>query len=191
MLLHEDDISAEEEIQSEGSRISRKNEHSKRQKGFGCQKSKGKKAVVCLGHSNVTFSSIWIALISVGRCRSKCRGMAMRQFVSLKNYRQFHTVYDQGRSFANRYLVLYICENGTEQNRVGISVSKKVGTSVVRHRITRLIRESYRLNQKRFSQGWDLVVIARSGAKGRSYWEIESALLHLGKIHGILTEGNS
>ncbi len=65
------------------------------------------------------------------------------------------------------------------ENRLGISVSKKVGNSVVRHRVTRLIRESYRLNERSFRQGLDIVVVARPNAKDKSYQEIESALMHL------------
>jgi ribonuclease P protein component len=74
----------------------------------------------------------------------------------------------------------------TQKNRIGISVSKKVGNSVVRHRITRLIRESYRLNETEFDGGLDIVVIARPGAKERNFFEIESALLHLGRLHKIM-----
>ncbi len=81
---------------------------------------------------------------------------------------------------------MYVLENEKDCNRLGISVSKKVGNSVVRHRITRLIRESYRLNEALFNSGLDMVVIARQSAKDRSYQEIESALLHLGKLHNIL-----
>ena len=81
---------------------------------------------------------------------------------------------------------MYILEKDTQKNRIGISVSKKVGNSVVRHRITRLIRESYRLNEKKFVGGFDIVVIARPGAKERNFFEIESALLHLGRLHGII-----
>ena len=66
---------------------------------------------------------------------------------SLKKNKDFQTVYRQGKSYANKYLVLYIMENQTEKNRIGISVSKKVGNSVVRHHLTRLIRESYRLQE--------------------------------------------
>ena len=77
---------------------------------------------------------------------------------------------------------MYVLKNETEENRLGISVSKKVGNSVVRHRITRLIRESYRLNIDKFGKGYDLVVIARTTAKDRTYKEIESALLHLAKF---------
>ena len=105
---------------------------------------------------------------------------------SLKKYTDFQRVYKKGKSFANKYLIMYILNNDTQENRIGISVSKKVGNSVVRHRITRLIRESYRLNELKFVRGLDIVVIARSGAKERNFFEIESALLHLGKIHSIL-----
>ena len=105
---------------------------------------------------------------------------------SLKKNREFQVVYRQGTSYANRYLVMYVMENHLERNRIGISVSKKVGNSVVRHRLTRLIRESYRLNEQKFRKGMDLVVVARVNAKGRSFREIEKALLHLGKLHKVL-----
>lgn len=87
---------------------------------------------------------------------------------------------------ANRLLVMYIRENGTESNRLGISVSKKVGNSVVRHHLTRLVRESYRLNETQFRPGLDIVVVARLSAKEAGYHEIESALLHLARLHCIL-----
>lgn len=83
---------------------------------------------------------------------------------------------------------MYVQKTGTERNRIGISVSKKVGNSVVRHRITRLIRESYRLNEEKFDRGIDAVVIARPGAKERNFFEIESALLHLGRMHRIVDD---
>ena len=105
----------------------------------------------------------------------------------MKN-KDFQIIYKKGRSYANKYLVMYVLENKEEENRLGISVSKKVGNSVIRHRITRLIRESYRLQSKKFETGYDIVVIARTGAKEKNYSEIESALLHLGKLHNIIDE---
>ena len=81
---------------------------------------------------------------------------------------------------------MYVTENGTDKNYLGISVSKKVGNSVVRHRIKRLIKESYRLQEAVFNSGLDIVVVARSSANGISYKETESALLHLGKLHSII-----
>lgn len=104
------------------------------------------------------------------------------------NNKDFQTVYKKGKSYANKYLVMYVLENKEEENRLGISVSKKVGNSIVRHRITRLIRESYRLQKSGFQKGYDIVVVARSNAKDKSYSEIESALLHLAKLHNIIDD---
>ena len=105
---------------------------------------------------------------------------------SLKKNKDFQNVYRNGKSYADKYLVMYVLENGLESNRIGISVSKKVGNSVVRHHLTRLLRESYRLHEEMFHSGWDIVVIARAGAKNASYHEIESALLHLGNLQKIM-----
>ena len=109
----------------------------------------------------------------------------MKYSESLKKNRDFQHIYRNGTSYANKYLVMYVLKNQTLKNRLGISVSKKVGNSVVRHRITRLVRESYRLNEEKFTKGFDLAVVSRTAAKGKSYYEMESALLHLGRMHGI------
>ncbi len=105
---------------------------------------------------------------------------------SLKKNRDFVYVYKNGRSKVNRYLIMYISENHQSINRLGISVSKKVGNSVVRHHLTRLIRESYRLQEEMFQTGWDIVVVARGSAKDISYHEVESALMHLANLHHIV-----
>ena len=110
----------------------------------------------------------------------------MKYSESLKKNKDFQNVYKHGIYYANKYLVMYVLDNKTCQNRLGISVSKKVGNSIVRHRLTRLIRESYRLQEDRFKCGFDIVVIARIGAKGKSYKEIDSAMLHLGHLHEII-----
>lgn len=107
---------------------------------------------------------------------------------SLKNSNEFGIVYRRGKSYANKYLIMYVLENDLTENRYGISVSKKVGNSVVRHRITRLIRESYRLNETMIHSGLDIVVISRSSAKGKGFEEINSAILHLAKLHKIIVE---
>ena len=107
---------------------------------------------------------------------------------SLRNSIQFSDVYKNGKSFANKYLIMYIMENNTSYNRLGISVSKKVGNSVVRHRIKRLIKESYRLQENMFNSGLDIVVIARGSASFISFKEVNSALLHLSSLHKILNK---
>lgn len=105
---------------------------------------------------------------------------------SLKKNRDFVYVYKNGRSKVNRYLIMYISENHQSINRLGISVSKKVGNSVVRHHLTRLIRESYRLHEEMFNSGLDIVVVVRNRARDCSYHEINDALLHLAGLHNIL-----
>ena len=114
----------------------------------------------------------------------------MKYSESLKKNSDFQLVYRKGTSFANRYLVMYVRKNQLEKNRLGISVSKKVGNSVVRHRITRLIRESYRLNEELFQRGLDIVVIARVNAKDKRYAQIERAMIHLAEKHQITGNKN-
>lgn len=104
---------------------------------------------------------------------------------SLKKNKDFTLVYRRGISKANRQLVMYIHHNNTDQNRLGISVSKKVGNSVVRHHLARLIREAYRLNEEMFNSGLDIVVVAREGAVRSDFHEIERSMLHLANLHKV------
>lgn len=110
----------------------------------------------------------------------------MRNIISLRNSREFGRVYAHKESFANKYLVMYKVPNELSYSRIGISASKKVGNSVIRHRMVRLIRESYRLNKDCLKDGYDIVVVVRNTAKDKGFKEIESAYLHLLKLHGIL-----
>ena len=103
----------------------------------------------------------------------------MKYSESLKKNKDFQQVYRHGTSKANRYLVMYVLDNQYMKNRLGISVSKKVGNSVVRHRLTRLIRESYRLNEAEFENSLDIVVVARPQAKDRTYQAVSYTHLTL------------
>lgn len=105
---------------------------------------------------------------------------------SLRKNKEFQYVYNKGNSVANKYLIMYILNNDLNVNRIGISVSKKVGNSVIRHRLTRLIRESYRLTERNYKCGYDIVVIARPTAKDKSFSEINSALNHLAKLQKVM-----
>ncbi len=110
----------------------------------------------------------------------------MKHFNSIKKNSDFQRVYKTGKSYANKILIMYVTESGGGESRIGISVSKKVGNSVVRHHVTRLIRESFRLNQNRVKKGLDIVVVARASAKESEFKNIESAYLHLCGLHNIL-----
>lgn len=107
---------------------------------------------------------------------------------SLKKNSDFRYVYQKGKSYANKYFVMYVLENHQDKNYLGISVSKKVGNSIVRHRICRLVRESYRLHEDIFNSGLNIVVVARKTASDVSYHETENALLHLSRLHHILKD---
>lgn len=105
---------------------------------------------------------------------------------SLKKNHQFQSVYKNGKSYADKYLVMYVMENSAGRNRIGISVSKKVGNSVVRHRVKRLVHENYRLQEAVFNSGLDIVVVARQRTASADYYQIEKSLLHLAKLHRIV-----
>lgn len=104
----------------------------------------------------------------------------------LRKNNEFKLVYRRGKSLANNILVLYVftnrknkTQNNLPYNKIGISVSKKVGNSVVRSRSKRLITESYRLNEKDLKSGYDFVFVARSAIKDKSYFEVEDSMKKL------------
>ena len=109
---------------------------------------------------------------------------------SLKLNHIFRRLYSTSGQ-ANSYLVLYARKNRTGTNRVGITVSKKLGHAVVRNRGRRRLREAYRLNESRFQPGWDIVVVARSRCISASFQDIVNAYLTLANKAGILRpDGN-
>lgn len=112
----------------------------------------------------------------------------LSKFQSLKKNREFQSVYRSGLSKVNRCFVMIILKNGLPYNRVGISVSKKVGNSIIRHRVTRVIREIMRLHWEDVCQGYDIVIVARKVAKDSEYKKYESAIKHLLKQHHLLLE---
>ena len=98
---------------------------------------------------------------------------------------EFRAIYRRGKSLSNQLLVLYVFKNNKNINKRGISVSKKVGKSVIRSKVKRLISESYRLTEEQLKKGYDLVFIARTAAKDKSYKEIDDAVTNLLKRAGL------
>lgn len=107
--------------------------------------------------------------------------MQFKNGIGLKKNQDFKNVYSKGKSHANRLLVIYVLKNKLATNRVGFSVSKKVGNSVVRNRVRRLMRESFRLNCCNICSGYDIIFISRVAAKDADYASIEKAMKSLFK----------
>ncbi|WP_010168196.1 ribonuclease P protein component [Candidatus Epulonipiscium viviparus] len=111
----------------------------------------------------------------------------MKTTEKLRKNTEFKKVYAKGKSYANKELVLYKFKNNVQCNRLGISVSKKVGNSVTRSRVTRLIRENFRLNEENLVLvGFDIVIIAREASSTKNFYEIKNSLYKLLKRQGLL-----
>ena len=106
---------------------------------------------------------------------------------SLKLNHIFRRLY-HSRGVADGFLVLYARRNRMDQNRVGITVSKKLGKAHIRNRTRRRIREVYRLNEEKFQPGWDIVVVARSKAVDAPFDKLTGSYLSLAKKAGILKQ---
>lgn len=106
---------------------------------------------------------------------------------SLKLNHIFRRLYGSA-GHANSFLVLYARKNHSDTNRVGVTVSKKLGCAVVRNRVRRRLREVYRLNEAKFCPGWDIVVVARSRCVKADFSKLTAAYLSLAEKAGILEE---
>jgi len=99
-----------------------------------------------------------------------------------KNY-EFKRLYNKGKSAATKHVVVYCMKNGKPENRIGITVSTKLGGAVQRNRVRRRLKEIYRLNEAALKTGYNIVVIARLASRSAGWGELESSVLHLfGKL---------
>lgn len=114
----------------------------------------------------------------------------MRFSISLKQNHLFRRLYAKGHSCANRYLVLYCRKNGQHCNRIGYTVSAKLGHAVVRNRIRRRLREVYRLHEEQFRSGYDIVVVVRFRALGASFSTLTESYLSLAGKLDLLQEAH-
>lgn len=112
----------------------------------------------------------------------------MKNFPSIKKHSEYQYIYKNGISCATGLLVMYLIKNQGETNRLGISVSKKVGNSVVRHTFARRMREIFRLNKDITMQGYDIIIVARNQAGKVSYDQLNRDYIKLLKRHNIYLE---
>lgn len=110
----------------------------------------------------------------------------MGKLVTLKKNYEFRRLYHRGKSTPTQALVLYSQRNRKGNNRVGITVTGKIGGAVVRNRIRRRLREIYRLHASQLTQGLDLVIVARVKSRYVSYQELERCFLYACQKQGLI-----
>ncbi|TZE80762.1 ribonuclease P protein component [Calorimonas adulescens] len=114
----------------------------------------------------------------------------MRFTLKIKKSADFNRLYKKGRYFADDVIVLYILPNNDKSNRIGFSVSKKMGKSVKRNRIKRLMRETYRYLEPDLKTGYDIVVAARKLSQEADYYMMLNSMRRLLKRAGMFREGS-
>ena len=103
----------------------------------------------------------------------------MKKTVPLKENHLFRRTYHRGKTAADSRLAIYARRSGRKDNRLGFTVSTKLGHAVVRNRVRRRLREIYRLNEDKLAAGWDVVVVARVRAASSDYHQLERSFLKL------------
>jgi ribonuclease P protein component len=116
----------------------------------------------------------------------------LRAETTLTGKTQFKLVYDKGRSWAAREIVLKTLPNGLDSTRYGLTVSRHVGKAVIRNKIKRRLREI--LRQENLPAGWDIIIIARNPAASADYSNLGKSVDKLLNRAGLILgehEGNS
>ena len=112
----------------------------------------------------------------------------MKRSVTLKKNYEFRRLYAKGNSVVTPSLVMYCRKNGRGHNRLGVTVSTKLGCAVVRNRARRRLRELFRLSQGRMAQGYDVLLVARGRTARIPYRylrrDYEAAARKLGLLSG-------
>jgi len=103
----------------------------------------------------------------------------MKFSTSLKKNYEFKRLYNRGKSVASKYVVVYCFKNGRNENRLGITVTTKLGGAVQRNRIRRRLKEIYRINESALRRGYDIVLVARMRCVDAPWRELEASVLHL------------
>ena len=120
-------------------------------------------------------------------------GRSVKYTYTIKQNHEFRRLYYRGKSSGNGLLVLYVLKNRNdrEHNRIGLTVSTKLGGAVVRNRCKRLLREAYRLHEHEIRKGHDFVIVARSRLTTAKCPEVERALLRALRETGMLLSADA
>ena len=110
----------------------------------------------------------------------------MKFTLRIKKTADFNRAYRRGRYYADKVMVIYILPNKGNNNRIGYSVSKKMGNSVRRNRIKRLMRENYARLDPDIKTGYDIVIAARKMSAQADYYMMGHSMGKLLKRSGIL-----
>jgi ribonuclease P protein component len=110
----------------------------------------------------------------------------MDKMYRLRSNMEFRKVYNKGKNYWNRNLILFVKKNDLGYTRVGYSITKKIGNSVVRNRIRRQMKEIYRLNFDQVEKGYDLIFIPKKNVVDISFEKLESAMLHIMNISKVI-----
>lgn len=114
--------------------------------------------------------------------------VSARKTFTLNLNTQFHRVYKSGKTYAMPTLVVYARKNGLPRNRVGITVSKKIGKANVRNRAKRRLREVYRTNLSGLNVGYDIILVARSRTPFAKYPRLVQDFLSATREVGVLKD---
>lgn len=109
----------------------------------------------------------------------------MKFSVSLNKNYEFRRIYSSGKSAATPLLAIYYKKNRLGINRLGLTVSTKVGNAVTRNRVRRKLKEIYRLHEAEIKSGIDIVIVARIRSKDAAYAALEADVLKLIEKLGI------
>lgn len=113
---------------------------------------------------------------------------SVKRTTTVKENYEFRRMYSKGRSGVSSYLVVYVRPNRFGHNRLGVTVSAKLGHAVVRNRVRRRFREIFRLAQPRMKQGYDFIIVGRSRAVTAEYRELERAFEKVSRKLGVWEE---
>ena len=106
----------------------------------------------------------------------------------LRSRRDYLEVYREGKKAYGGPFICYVAQREGQGRRFGMAVPKRVGGAVVRNRVKRYLRETYRLNRSRLVDDVWIVVVARDGAGRMSYPECAEAIIRLFRKGGVLSE---